>query len=466
MRLDLALSPARAVGFGYGCLLLLAASSLTACPPEERRRARAGGHGRADPGLPDEPQHEDESGPLCKTHNVDLLFVIDNSGSMSQEQAKLAQAVPQLLGILATGNHSGKRSVAGEPTDFAPAGSIHVGVISTDMGVNGAPPQKSCGSLSFVPAERDPQNTTTFLSKPMGDDGQLLTSTAVAVAGITAPLVPGGEPVELVPPDPSCRDLMLEQPYLEYEPGDLFEDTGAAFSCISKLGKNGCGLEQQLESMLKALTPNASRDFRFTQGTGGQGTAPGTNAGFLRDDAVLAVIHISDEEDCSSPDTSNGLFDAMSTLVFAGEINVRCSMPENQKWLHPVRRYVDGLRALKPARYQDRILFAGVVGVPLAEEFEGSEVHSGRGQLREILKRADMQFATRRNAAGIADEPVPVCESKRGDGTAAPGRRFLEVAGELGDNGLVTSICEDSYQPLVTSLSERIAPHLGSDCEE
>src|SRR5262245_8403925 len=73
---------------------------------------------------------EGAADPSCRTKKVDLLFVIDNSGSMSEEQAKLAHTVPSLLGILATGNRNGKRSNAGEPTDFVPADSIHIGVIS------------------------------------------------------------------------------------------------------------------------------------------------------------------------------------------------------------------------------------------------------------------------------------------------------------------------------------------------
>lgn len=396
----------------------------------------------------------------CGTSNVDLLFVIDNSGSMSQEQAKLARTVPQLLGILATGNRNGKRSLAGEPTDFAPAQSIHVGVISTDLGVNKAPALLSCGERSFDSADPNPGMSGMRVYKPFGDDGALLTSTKVAVAGISVPEPPSFEPKLVVQPDPSCRDLELDQPFLSYEPGDLFEDTGSAFSCISKLGRNGCGLEQQLESMLKALTPADSKRFRFSRDTHGQGTAPGRNAGFLREDAILAVIHVSDEEDCSIPDASSAMFDAQSTQI-PGEINVRCGMAQNQKYLHSIERYRDGLLALKPAAYRDRILFAGVVGMPLGTDLEDRAVHAGHDELSALLEHPQMQFSVRRNESGTADEPGPACESPSGDGSAAPGRRFVELAAALGDNGVVTSICEDSYEPLVRELSERIAKHLG-----
>jgi hypothetical protein len=418
----------------------------------------------ADQPSPDDTLNEDDSAPTdsetdCRTKAVDLLFVIDNSGSMSEEQAKLARTVPKLLGILATGNHSGKRSVAGEPTDFVPADTIHVGVISTDLAVNLAPSPNSCGDRSFV-LNSDPRTSTQRLNKPFGDDGELLSSTEVALAGISIASPDFMSLVEAVPPDPTCADVQLEEPYLSYAPGARFEDTGHAFSCISKLGRTGCGLEQQLEAMLKALTPADSHRFTFSRGTRGQGSAPGTNAGFLRDDAVLAVVHISDEEDCSIPDASSSLFDLNAT-IYEGGINVRCGLPSNQQYLQPISRYAEGLRALKPARYRDRVIFAGIVGVPTADD-SGSAVHSGAMNIAALLERPDMQYLTRPNAPHTDDESVPTCESAQGDGTAAPGRRFLEVAAAFGDNGLVTSICDDSYQTLVSRISDRISKHLGS----
>jgi hypothetical protein len=454
--------------------LLTLAACLGGCwlrePTDPRRREPDAGYPFAAIGpvgpQPEAEQEEDDPDAIdseCRTAKVDLLFVIDNSGSMSEEQAKLARTVPSLLGVLATGNHSGKRSLEGEPTDFLPAESIHVGVVSTDMGINGAPSQNSCGSRSYLPTDPDTRMSVTLIDKPFGDDGRLRSSTAVAVAGIHAPKEMSGEAQLVVPPEPACADVELEEPYLSYASSeDLFEDTGLAFSCISKLGRNGCGLEQQLEAMLKALTPAGSRRFTFTHGTHGQGTRPGANAGFLRDDAVLAVVHISDEEDCSIPDESRAIFDGTS-MAIAGGINVRCGLPENQRYLHEVTRYVEGLKALKPARYRDRIIFAGIVGLPTAE-YNGAAVHSGEEDFAALLERPDMQFEIRRNMTGTDDEPVPTCVSASGDGSAAPGRRFLEVAAAFGDHGLATSICEDSYQRLIGGISERISRHLGS-CE-
>src|SRR5690348_2498849 len=69
---------------------------------------------------------------IDRIENVDLLFVVDNSGSMSEEQASLANQIPRLVNVLA----SGDADADGTP-DFPAVPSLHVGVISTDMGTGG-----------------------------------------------------------------------------------------------------------------------------------------------------------------------------------------------------------------------------------------------------------------------------------------------------------------------------------------
>ena len=56
-----------------------------------------------------------------------------------------------------------------------------------------------------------------------------------------------------------------------------------ALSCISSVGDAGCGLEAPLEAMKRAL----------------DGSHP-ENAGFVRRGALLAVVILTDEDDCSA----------------------------------------------------------------------------------------------------------------------------------------------------------------------
>ena len=64
-----------------------------------------------------------------------------------------------------------------------------------------------------------------------------------------------------------------------------------AFQYLAKVGSNGCGFEQQLEAVTKALDENETPE----------------NRGFVRDGSLLAVIFITDEDDCSAQDP-NTLF--------------------------------------------------------------------------------------------------------------------------------------------------------------
>jgi hypothetical protein len=59
--------------------------------------------------------------------------------------------------------------------------------------------------------------------------------------------------------------------------------------CIALLGDKGCGFEHQLASIDRAL------------GADGLGPAPSQNAGFLRPEAALVILMLTNEDDCSAP---------------------------------------------------------------------------------------------------------------------------------------------------------------------
>jgi hypothetical protein len=68
-------------------------------------------------------------------------------------------------------------------------------------------------------------------------------------------------------------------------PGKTLAET---FGCMAAVGDNGCGFEQVLESSYRALHDDLAE-----------------NAGFLRDDGVLVVLYLTDEDDCSADDSSD-----------------------------------------------------------------------------------------------------------------------------------------------------------------
>jgi hypothetical protein len=375
------------------------------------------------------------------TDQVDLLFVIDNSASMSEEQVKLNRQLAHLVQVLTSGDFDGVSNANGQP-DFKPVGSLRLGVISTDLGSNGVPGVWSCGNNSFSPTQQDTGlDVVGNVDRPFGDDALLLNSTAVAVAGVSVQDALGN-PVQAIAPRPECAVTLPR--LLEFPGGGSAADIAAQFSCIAQLGVNGCAIEQQLEATWKALAPSTDRS--FSRGTGGQGLPMGLNAGFLRPEAILAVILVTDEEDCSSPDTSaQQLYSSLDIIT----INGLCG--RNQNMLHQVQRYITGLKSLKPEALQDRIIFGGIVGVPLASATRGQS-------LDQILARPDMRYT---ETFGVAR---PACTASGGAGSATPARRIVEVARGFGENGVITSICEDDYGPALNTVIGKIAGKLSGQC--
>jgi hypothetical protein len=60
------------------------------------------------------------------TYKVDLLFVVDDSQSMQEEQTNLGAQLPELVHVLTSGELDAEHTF--NPVD------LHVGVVSTDMG--------------------------------------------------------------------------------------------------------------------------------------------------------------------------------------------------------------------------------------------------------------------------------------------------------------------------------------------
>jgi len=101
------------------------------------------------------------------------------------------------------------------------------------------------------------------------------------------------------------------------------------------------------------------------------------------------------------------------------------------------------------------VIFAGIVGVPLAVNTRGQN-------LDQILARPDMQFAEDPGLNGPI--PRPTCTAGGGAGTAAPARRIVEMAKSFGENGVITSICEDDYTAALDAVLTKIADKLDGQC--
>jgi hypothetical protein len=335
------------------------------------------------------------------TSALDVLMVMDNSNSMTEEQHALAEQIPRMAEALATGD------LDGDGVQDVPAvESLRMGIVSSDMGTGGHR-VPTCEESSF------------------GDDGILRT-------------VHGSAGAEC----PSTGSA-----YATFEDGGdpaVFADEVA---CMAIIGTGGCGFEQQLEASLKALTPSTS-ELRFRDGAVGHGDTE--NSGFLRDDSALAVITVTDENDCSSADPE--LFDPTSG-TYTEDLNLRCHF--HPEAVHPTSRYVDGLLSLRSS--PGRLVFAPIVGVPfdlLGEAVSWDEMMSDP----RLVEQPDTTAQTPRL--------VPSClDPDRG--LAFPPTRILEVARSLEARGAVAaveSLCHSDLTAAVDGILRRVGGSLAGAC--
>jgi hypothetical protein len=369
---------------------------------------------------------------------------------------------------------------------YPPVGSLHVGVVSTDLGTPG----------SSVPG---------CANSDLGDDGLL------------NPIRNGGalarhEPWESAPPTfgrpEDCTDPNQFPSFISFTSGATDTRTFTHdFQCNAGIYVNGCGLESQLDAAYRALVIHDARDSAGN-------TSP--NAGFLRENALLSIVVLTDEEDGSVRDCrfANGtpctdgatdVYNPASEAWASMELNLRDYLyqpcgPQDPTW--PLERYVDprnanaGLFALKPG-HPERILFAAITGVPLAIPMSGGGINwdgllgtvpaghtadefcardsSMLGNLSSAEGPISMQQANQ--DPNCSQRVVPAC---RREGStydpqscdtqvqyfAWPARRIVEVArrfdqaplcnGQPCRHGVVTSICGTNYAAAITPIIDAV----------
>jgi hypothetical protein len=386
-------------------------------------------------------------GPIDK---VDLLFVVDNTNSMLQEQASLKAALPDFMKALTTGVRSN-----GESTGFRPLHDLHVGVVSSDMGTSGV--------------------TIGSCSPDGGDDGRLQHA-------------PHGDGCAA-----SYPSFLTYRSDNDADPAQLAND----FACIAALGTGGCGFEQTLEAPFKALWPSVYKDasgrtvspnpIQFLSitpgGQLGRGDVPaaqGGNLGFLRDDrgtgrSLIAIVVITDEDDCSVRSTE--LFKAPKDLAPDSpykmeDINLRCH--DNPQLLFDLKtRYLTGLRLLREGDPQ-RVVFAAITGVPadLVDVKARSGVDFGDDSARDafydhVLADPRMQETVdpSSNPGTGTGNVTPACkrtDASGADSTAAPARRIVSLAQLFGKQGIVESICQDDFGPATDAIVELIGKQVSA----
>ena len=355
-------------------------------------------------------------------NDLDLVFVIDDGPAMAGWQAKLATQLPILIG-----------KVQSLPRPIG----LHIGVISSDLGVGAA------------------TNVGIPGCTVSGDGGNLRSQPEGMCSATTL--------------DPSATFISEIGSARNFTAADDASESGAAkvFQCIAQLGDGGCGFGQPLAALARALGADGS-------------PPPPENVGFLRPDAGLGIVFISNQDDCSVPADSS-LFslsdpsandlgapqgplthyrcnhaghlcvdshgnqvsppiappadatsvDGVPTLALAN-----CQSNEGDAALTPVSKFVSEIRSLKQDP-DNRILISGIVGPasPYAVEWLPE---AGGAVPGELWPRV-----------------APSCGSEAADGSGAFGEPAVRLTQFVNGfpNSVLASVCDDSYREVLAGFT-------------
>jgi hypothetical protein len=313
-------------------LLFLSFSSLVSCGlilgcGVSKEDGNVGGQNASDSG-PDRGDEFADAAPKEACDKMDILFVIDNSGSMEAEQENLIanfSGFAELVDNYITSSDT--------PIDYR----IAVTTAGRDVSY----------TLSGIP----------FTFNESGDNGAFR------------------------------RDCGNDKTWIERADGDV----ASTFSCRANVGTNGPGAEMPLLGMEWSLSRRMD---------------DGTNAGFLREDALLALVMITDQDDCSRDDDNFEINSSAPSCFNPNDSNIK-----------PISHYLDFLDTLKG----DRKKWASAV---------------------------------------IAGPGPASCNSNFG--TAAGATRMVDFVSQAGDNSVLSSICSGD----LTNALEEALDTFESACDD
>ncbi len=345
--------------------------------------------------------------PVSVNRDIDILFVIDDSPSMLDKQNNLKANFPNFINVLNT-------IEGGLP-------NVHLGVVSSDLGTKGA------ADATAGPGIGSGQGSCNG----NGKSGNLQLGTA------TSTLVQGN-----YISDTKNTDGSRTKNYT----GAL----EAAFSALASIGASGCGFEQHIEAAKRAVNQNPM------------------NAGFIRQNAYLAIIFIQDEDDCSmahstllSSDT-NALgplqsfrcnrFGHVCTTGGADSTQMNqigpkggCTSYDNSQYLTKISEYVSFFKGLKsdPAN----VIVAGIAGPTMPYEVE------------------------LRNAPGTST-PIPAVAHScsyvgaSGPEVADPSIRLKQFLDSFPNRSTFSTICQQDLSGGLTQIAQLLRTVIGSPCIE
>ena len=375
---------------------------------------------------------------------LDVLFLIDNSLSMSPKQAALAKNIPKFIQVIdGTGaNYHVGFATSDIGSNFTPGrlwGGPEVGTCDTYAGDNGMLQAVACSNRSFSsPAGSSACNSLCPDTQYVPQNGARFISKVDGVTNVPVDMQFDTTSGKMVDRGPSN-----------------------AFQCMALVGDDGCALESPLEAARRALD--------------------GRNVGFLRDNSFLTVVYITDEDDCSVQMARRNELDpktmvcdpAQPDSYHCYQLDYRClarsltcnesmmtagvktgckERPDN--FLEPLQKYYNFFTTLRP---KEKLLISGIWTAPSIQKNGHLEIVQS-GTTTATLNRG---VRTAASCAYAGDPDIYGQAQYRLS-------QFAAMFGTSHDGSPVameTSVCDvESYAKALDTLGDKLTSMLRADC--
>ena len=218
-----------------------------------------------------------------------------------------------------------------------------------------------------------------------------------------------------------------------------------ALSCISHAGDNGCGFEAPLEAIRRALDGSHAE-----------------NEGFLRSGAFLAIVILTDEDDCSA---NPALFAQSSDVV--GRDDFRCAQTA-YRCDAPISPKAPGTYTGCRVRHDSFLNDPGDYAQFLSARKDPSRIAVAliAGDPTTSIATGPLPLPFRQDLALL---PSCMTTIDRNLALGRPALRLVEFLGNFGDRDLFRTMYQNNYSQMIadigTLLSNAISPCLEGELD-
>jgi len=412
------------------------------------------------------------------SQKVDILWVVDNSGSMCQEQKVLRDNFAKFIDELNQTN-----------LDF------HIGLTTTDMnpayalepvsqpGLLQSTPQpipgfdQSClnavnANGQIIPGDWGPvraavQQAVDCMATPNAsafDWSDADISCAMdgvpancSIAGVCAAGACDRE--DLFPSPSDYRSIPKVLRSADYKNGNVLDVARltADFACVSLVGTRGYGIETGLAAAVEAVSPINTGGAEDGDVTMIDPSAP--NHGLIRKDATFALIFVSDENDCT---TNASLTIAELKDPTRAEIPIDACAADRCEWENVEGK--EGTSALIPVERLKEQMIANLAATKGRDDLGEAEilVASIHGNSKRF-KAADVPTSCEPNTQSVS----PSCASLNGVAysgdryerflrTFPVGNYYPEPVATAPDTALTGWLCNGDFGPALEAIGKFI----------